>query len=181
MNCALDGKASHRQGKGKAVKINVKQSEHSLEAIRQALWHEFYLSRFAVTFETIDRNKINVSNVRLMEKKDYCGSHPGTCQIQRAHRKGAWLEGADWVEFNDRLNNVLDGFGVSANVASSVVVLRKGRERCIEYYGQPSRGPNAEWAKYGRYADYCGKVAPASRFPLGTPGIYERIAYNVEG
>jgi hypothetical protein len=163
------------------MKIVVKQSDYPLDRIQDYLWHEFYLSRFNVMFETTNHNTIKVSNVRLASNKNYCGSHPGTCRLQRQHRRGPWLEGADWVEFNDRLNNVLDQLSVSANVASSVVVLRKGRERCIEYYGQPNKGPNAEWAKHGRYEDYCGMVAPVSKFPMGTPGIYESIGYNVEG
>jgi hypothetical protein len=133
-------------------------------------------SRF--TAETrLQRNKITIHNVRLREAKHYCGNHPYPCPVspfgERPHRKGKWLEGADWVAFNDLVNDVLDDLGVSADVASSVVRLRKGRERCVRYEGY-SRGFGGayEWVKdSGCFADMIGKPHEVSEYPEGTPGI----------
>lgn len=134
--------------------------------------------RFTADVEQTDTRTLKILNVRLREKKPYCGSHPGACQIPRKHASYRYLEGADWVEFNDLLNSVLDRDSIKARVESTVVVLRQGYERCIEYRAQGSHGRNAEWAKYGIYENHCGKQSPASRFPIGTPGSYQAIGYH---
>lgn len=138
-------------------------------------------SRFTATVEHRPRNTLAIVNVRLNLKKDYCGNHPKACEPRAGkhnHKKGAWLEGADWVEFNDLLNDVLDSLDAEAYIHSSVVIVRKGALRRVEY-DATTQFSNRTWAwdKDGpedHYADWRGGVAPSSTFPNGTPGIYTR-------
>ncbi len=86
------------------------------------------------------------------------------------------LEGLDWVDFNDRLNDVLDALGISADVYSSVCNIRQGFNRRT-VYNYESRGFQNIWLKTGDQYDYMnaiGRVAPASDYPSGTPGLYTR-------
>lgn len=135
-------------------------------------------SRFTVHCEILSDKRMKLYDVRLREKKRYCGSHPNSCEVEGG-RMGRYLEGADWVEFNDRINDVLDRLNVSARVYSGVCELREGRNRRINYGSHiinPYRGLY-EWDKRGEdcdYEDYCGRIAPASSYPFGTPGSYER-------
>lgn len=127
--------------------------------------------------------EVSFGLVRLEASKLYCGNHPSACELgNKQDKKASHLEGADWVEFDDRLNDLLDAAEVSANVGDSVVI-RKGRERCIEYFNgdYPEPGRNYQWAKEGRYADYIGSIAPRALFPAGTPGRHEQTGYAVIG
>jgi len=90
-----------------------------------------------------------------------------------------YLEGADWVEFNDMLNNVCDNLGVSANIASTVCVIREGSCRRVEYDTKDYL-PGNEWQRHGVLENWIGKQAPPSDFPRGTPGAYTDI-YFCEG
>lgn len=117
----------------------------------------------------LNKNTISFHKIRLQKSKEYCGSHAGPCLLGGPDRKAVFLEGADWVEFNDRLNNIMDKLGLSANIASSVCVIRKGFLRRIKYSG----GKGGEWLKdENAYLDNCGKPAIKSSYPSGTPGIY---------
>jgi hypothetical protein len=85
--------------------------------------------------------------------------------------KRDYLEGTDWVVFNDRINDVLDRLNVNAYAASAFCVIRRGRLRRLDYF-QGRRGN--EWARVGRYYEnYCGQVAPPSDYEDGTPGLYQ--------
>lgn len=148
--------------------------------VAKSIDHRFNLgdSRFTVEVEEVGKTRIKIRNVRLRESKRYCGNHPYACDIETG-RKGKYLEGSDWVEFNDLLNDVLDGLHVGAWVRSSVCEIRRGTERRISYDGYLANSFNNEfqWYKQGEdweYEDHCGSVAPNSEFPLGTPGIYSR-------
>jgi hypothetical protein len=122
---------------------------------------------------------IKIRNIRLKEKKEYCGNHPAECIVifgPERTRRGVWLEGLDWVEFNDRINDILDELNISANVYTSVCHIRKGERRRI-HYGMWTDGRFNFWAKHGnseRYEDWRGKIAPNSIYPEGTPGYYLR-------
>lgn len=129
-----------------------------------------------------DRGRyVKIRNIRLKQKKPYCGNHPAECVgglfgAERTHRKGTWLEGLDWVEFNDHLNDLLDSLYVSANIKSSVCILRKGRRRRT-HYGMYQQGMFNQWKMDEPddcYEDFCGQAAPMSEWPWGTPGEYHR-------
>jgi hypothetical protein len=136
-------------------------------------------SRFTADVETKDGSKvINVRNVRLRERKPYCGNHPAACEAfaPRVHRRGNWLEGADWVEWNDRINDLLDAHECSAFVRTSVCIIRRGTLRRTSYeYTSNGFGRNT-WIKEDPQSmeDCIGVRAPDSWFPQGTPGIYQR-------
>lgn len=151
--------------------------------VQIAIHRDFKNSRFTMDVETIHRPKVSrvkIRNVRLKESKKYCGNHPSSCDIRpNGHTMTAkFLEGLDWVEFNDRINDTLDRLGIAANAQSSVCIIRKGNNRRIkyDYYLHPSNAL-PEWNKDegdAYYKNYTGKVAPASDYPVGTPGSYER-------
>ena len=138
------------------------------------------ISRFTVEIHE-HANKITIHNIRLRESKHYCGNHPYACPIrpggERPHRHSNCLEGADWVAFNDMLNDVLDSLGVTADVASSLCIIRKGSERRTEYKGHLfPNGIDSEWDKDTSprfYKNYLMKAAPRSIYPKGTPGNAE--------
>ena len=143
--------------------------EYSLECIMRA-------GRF--TFEMRSKGRAaSFHNIRLIEKKPYCGNHPAACDVAGG-RRGDRLEGADWVDWNDRLNDALDVLGVSARVQSAVCIIRKGRARRTSYsIGRIGSNNVPEWAKdepAAYWHDCIGEPAPASWYPPGTPGLYTR-------
>lgn len=132
------------------------------------------------------KGTIDIWNVRLRASKDYCGSHAGPCPFnpvfERPHSRRAYLEGADWVEWNDTINDVLDWAEADARVWNSICLIRQGLRRRVFYDGRPDN--RAIWcykADDEDYQDYSGTgKRPASWFPSGTPGIY-RNEYNAVG
>ncbi len=120
---------------------------------------------------------LTIHNVRLRKSKVYCGSHAGVCNTPPQKNKpfggkSKYLEGADWVAFNDLINDALDHASVSADVGSFVCNIRRGNNRRIKYTSEFS-GVNGEWDKDGSisdYADFCGKSSPKTSLPDGTPG-----------
>lgn len=165
--------------------ISIK-SDHSQEHVRQAVHEWFRPSRFNIG-EILLQGKtvLNIKMIRLKEKKRYCGNHPNACDIEGG-RMGNYLEGVDWVEFNDRLNDVCDALQVSAFIRSDrVVIIRKGRERRVNYDSHilpRAFGQQFDWdydAPECDFEDYCGRIAPASEYPYGTPGTYERTVASV--
>jgi len=146
-------------------------------------------SRFRAKVETEYHPRwkaiVRIDTVRLKKKKDYCGQHPNACIanpfVQKKHRCGSWLEGADWVGFNDGLNDVLDKYAVAADVWSfnreckegGRYFLRKGLERRMDYDSEYTQGAFQgfyAWVLEGEHENWCEKVAPRSFFPKDTPG-----------
>ena len=162
--------------------------------IKRSLEH----SRFTVgELRETDRPKgIIITQVRLRSRKLFCGAHPAACNgPERTHRKHSFLEGADWVEFNDFINNILDRLLVSAMFTSSSqefkgkMYLRKGaHRRCsYEHIYLPGAGPraNAVWEADSKYPQHWtigfGKDVPPSEFDPETPGNYAAANHNVVG
>lgn len=116
---------------------------------------------------------ISLTGIRLRKKKDYCGSHAGPCRNQgfeRPHKHMNYLEGLDWVSFNDMVNDLLDDLGVSANVESSACIMRKGRQRRQVYDGPPGSDFYLDAPDWD-YADCIGQEHLHSDCVEGTPGI----------
>jgi hypothetical protein len=157
---------------------NIIATPKRMMTIGNALARAINTSRFTANLSQI-RNGFEISTIRLRQSKDYCGNHPLPCPIRpgghRPHKHLPYLEGADWVAFNDMLNDVLDRLKVSANVASSHVIIRKGDKRCVEYDSQPLRnGIDNEWVRdSGCFECRIGIKSPRSDYPPGTPGIPE--------
>jgi hypothetical protein len=160
-----------------AFVIKIRKSKHDTQDIASAIRRALAVSRFVADVRTA-KNKISVHGVRLLEKKHYCGNHPLPCPVRpfpKRHVKSDCLEGADWVAFNDMLNDVLDSLEVDADAGSSLVTIRKGEERCTYYDAQ--RLPNGidnEWRRNsGQFENRIGQKSERSGYPEGTPGIPE--------
>lgn len=162
-----------------AFTINKIASGHTPVDIQYAIDSAFAQSRFTYKVLQGHGSKVTIQGIRLKEAKDYCGNHPLACPVRpgvhKPHKHFTFLEGADWVAFNDMLNDVLDKLKVEANVASSHVIIRKAKQRCVEYKPQTlSNGIDSEWVKdSGRFANRMGRISLRSKYPIGTPGIPE--------
>lgn len=168
------------------MKVELKDDGRLCE-VQDAIASEFRDSRFEIGSSTAHGSTIKLLRIRLRDAKQYCGNHAKACEraFEGKHKKTRYLEGADWVEFNDRLNDVLDRLELDADVHSTVCIVRKGRRRRISYdatnfIGVPGDG---EWrwdrdADDGQFEDRCGKeTKEASWFPEGTPGRHDKMAY----
>ena len=159
-----------------AFVINKVTSGQTTDLIAGAMRSALSTSRF--TAEVIQkRSSVEIRTVRLNYRKDYCGNHPLPCPVRpgkhRKHPVNTFLEGADWVGFNDMVNDVLDTLGCVCNCASSHVVIRKDGKRCVEYDSQPlSNGIDNEWRRdSGQFKSYISQQAPRAKYPAGTPGF----------
>jgi hypothetical protein len=155
-----------------------KTSGAALAAIESALLHAFSISRFTGRVE-LHKSNITIHDVRLREKKHYCGNHPNACPVRPGvhtpHKRMNFLEGADWVGFNDMINDVLDSLAVSASAGSSLCKIRKGLMRRMRYVGHFIGATNfREWDKDDtRYECYVRKGRPPTDYPQDTPGVAE--------
>lgn len=155
----------------------------TMPRVRAGLSRWLRKSRFTAIVEPTDKlYRLKISQVRLREYKDYCGQHPGPCVLGGArHRHSRYLEGADWVGFNDGLNTVLDLLNAAADVWSynreaigSRYYIRRGYERLVNYAATASGGQfNQAWLQPvdADFADYRRCPHRRSVFPYGTPGI----------
>lgn len=142
-------------------------------------------SRFTARLELMP-DGFKVLCMRLRSRKPYCGSHPDACELGgiETSRRTCYLEGADWVEFNDLLNNFFDRRRLSARIASVACIVRKYELRRT-HYGSYSLGRGNRIWNYDEpamhYSDNRGGKPMISDFPDGTPGIYQGINYHVLG
>lgn len=133
-------------------------------------------TRFTCDVFLIGKTVIKIKDIRLVEARKYCGNHPNECEIGGGGRMGKYLEGADWVEFNDTINDILDALEVSANVGTAVCKVRKLNRRRT-YYGSHMQGRFWQWnmdEPDDFYTDWSLTPSPNSDYPFGTPGVYER-------
>lgn len=169
--------------------INKLKTDIASNDIAWAIQGRIANSRFTAEVEP-RRRAVKILQVRLRKKKLYCGNHPKACEraVHGKHKRLDYLEGADWVEFNDMINDVLDMLNVECSVTTAVCILRKGRRRRVQYDANTQQADgNWAWDKDGpdfHYTDNCGngefdKVL--SKFPFGTPGIDERQEYFCVG
>lgn len=146
----------------------------------------FAESRFNVRVGLDGKGGVSIQQVRLKEKKEYCGNHPKACERPHSgkHRKMTCLEGADWVEFNEALNDLLDRLEVSAQVSASRTsgcIIRKGNRRRIEYRADKQLFDGTWQWNYDDPEDCWSSGPQPSRFPSGTPGIYTPTGYACVG
>ena len=152
-------------------------TEAQAQLVLHALENKLAQSRFTVRLETRAaprrRVDINLWSIRLREKKDNCGNHPGPCQLTwKPHKHTRTLEGLDWVSFNDGINDLLDQLGLAADVASTTCKIREGTKRRVAYRMRVIHG-HADWDPTGLYFDWLDNrlgEPKQSRFPAGTPG-----------
>lgn len=171
------------------MKVLIQDGTHASQ-VRFAILMELEHSRFECDVRTTANSKgVTIHMIRKREAEPYCGSHPAECEVGTVRYakgqepkapKAKFLEGLDWVEFNDRLNDALDKIACDANASSAICIIRKGILRRTHYgfhvENNGGRDTN-EWNKDeddGHWQNWCGEVAPASSYPQGTPGSYER-------
>lgn len=125
---------------------------------------------------------ISLPQFRMKQRREYCGHHLGPCPGFRREPKRDFLEGMEWLEVDDRINDVLDLLNLSANCYGVEGYIRKDFRRRIRYFS-PSGYGFGFMSRHGSVFDYenwCGKIAPASEIQDGTPGTYARPDYAVE-
>jgi len=161
------------------MKISIKNKSFD----RHELMHivsDYFNNHSRFTCETIPVGKtiVKIANIRLRENRKYCGSHPNACEFGRGpSRSLKYLEGSDWVEVNDTVNDIMDALGVDANISTSVCIVRKNLKR-RNFYGSHMVGFNWQW-NYDEeddcFENHVGNsYASNSEYPFGTPGLYER-------
>lgn len=180
--------------------IKLKTGEHEqdrLQRLRSLLLEKLdgsrFIARVLVDYHERFGYALRIERVRRWRSSHYCGQHPNECLnlFPRTQKKGRLLEGADWVAFNDGLNDLLDWLGEAADVWSynreargNRFYLRQGRKRRLSYSSeevwQGARFLGYAWSdsREDAYEDWCGRVgAPRSKYPDGTPGT---ASWNIE-
>lgn len=159
-----------------AFVINKITSGEQVEDIATMIRKTLAGSRFTAEVTTPTTKRVEIRTVRLTYHKDYCGNHPLPCPVRafsKPHKKTRQLEGADWVGFNDMLNDLLDAIGCVCDCASSHVIIRKSGARCMRYDAQTLNGIDSEWKRNsGVFENHIGNNRNAhAEFPQGTPGF----------
>lgn len=119
--------------------------------------------------------KMRIHNIRLKRNKPYHGPSPtprrpmkrtpwGRRGNEKIARMG-FLEGADWVEFNDLLNDFCDEQGLCANVFSSVCMIRRGWFRRISYNVVNEKG-HMIWERFAPPEHYMAMDSRTGPFPM---------------
>lgn len=161
------------------MKISIKNNSTNIGQLAVLIQRHIDMeSRFTGEVDIIGKTVIKIRNIRLVESRKYCGNHPNECELTGAPMRSAkYLEGADWVEFNDMINDILDALSVDANVATAVCIVRKN-ERRRTYYGSHMQGHFWQWNKdeedYAYQSYLLDNESPNSDYPFGTPGVYNR-------
>lgn len=162
-----------------AYAITLRTESEALRVVT-ALYSSLDHSRFTVgSVETVRRPRkgieVRLFTIRLKTSKDYCGNHPGPCRVTGGrHAKHKYLEGLDWVSFNDMVNDLLDRLDLEADVRSSTCWIRKGGKRRVSYGMFTGLFGHVDWKHDGDLSEYrdCRlKDAPQTEYPSGTPGI----------
>lgn len=136
------------------------------------------------------RQRITLHQIRLKESKPYCGNHAGPCVEKNPEGKPdvkrKYLEGADWVAFNDMVNYALDVCAFPAEVDSIDCNMRHGKMRRISYFMDPdSPERDRDFYREGfssEYEDWTNPLErsewPHSEYEDGTPGNPEWRTHN---
>lgn len=166
----------------------ISKTDIDLFSLKAVLDKKIAGSRFTVRVEVAflrgTKRGLKISEVRLRNKKDYCGAHPGPCLVTgKKHIRAAYLEGLDWVGFNALVNDTLDATSTEATVFTynresreTRYFVRRGRLRRVRYpYEYAVSGRFAHWTQGGDLAfeDHCGKPPPEIDYSAtlnGTPG-----------
>lgn len=162
------------------------------DTLETLLTQSRFTARLTVEFspnQCKGRHVLKISNVRLRQKKSYCGQHPNACVVRlfpRKHKNASYLEGADWVAFDDMLNDMCDKMEWEADIWSKSLefkgkmIVRTGRRRRIRYRSE-CRITHGGWPHYQwdttfhdeDFADRVGLFTVRSQYPEDTPGIAE--------
>lgn len=163
----------------------IPKDQHGPRYLMDLLEVQLNASRFTARLDLDTHRKtqrgVKITCVRLRNKKDYCGEHPGPCFAGGRHTTSRYLEGLDWIGFNGMINDMLDKLSADCHVFSfnreslvSKYYVRKGRRRRVAYPFS-YRGQFAHWTQSDHdFEDYCGKPPPLlgpAVLDQGTPGL----------
>jgi len=119
--------------------------------------------------------RLRIYGIRLKARKPYHGAGPvpsSQAMMRRGWGRGgrkiakmSFLEGADWVEFNDLLNDFCDELGICANIFSKVCSIRRGWFRRIAYESE-TLGRQHRWQRFPPPEHYMGVVSRTGPFPM---------------
>lgn len=108
---------------------------HGLNRIFRELHRSIEQSPFRAGLSMDEESReFHLKPIRLRTPKEYCGQHPGECQVNpfwpnRKKPRTTHLEWNDWIQFNHLVNRVLTRLRVSADVWSiPAEKLDKGRK-----------------------------------------------------
>ena len=172
--------------------IRLRDKEGDIRRVHKALLKTLKSSRFLVRNIVVkprtsgrSRATIHLNEIRLKERKHFRGCAPEFTdwQLARPCKRMQFLEAADWIEWNDLLNDMLDELDCSADVLSSACIVRKGRLRRIRYdTWEDNNGIRCSWEKTGPTSAYfdCSQypIHPYSEVEGFFPGIY-RFHHNI--
>lgn len=99
---------------------NPKDCKRISAALERAIGKD---GRFLIQEPSVLPRRVELRGVRLLQAKPYCGNHAGPCVLGRPLRSYRYLEGEDWIAFNEIVNDVLDKLKVAALVWSTRVDL----------------------------------------------------------
>jgi hypothetical protein len=134
--------------------------------------------------------QIQILGVRLKKPKPYFGNGPFANNDPMKRRgwnrkadpvvaKLSFLEGLDWIEFNDELNNFCDHFFLRADIASARCVIRRGQLRRVRYESTQIMGHHNIWrVRSGPEGYICSCESPIVPFSTtnGEPsGFYKML------
>lgn len=84
--------------------------------------------------------------IRLKLAKPYCGNHAGTCPVGTPKPKMIFLEGEDWIEFNNFINKQLKN--IDADVYSSELEIRRRLTPRVNYHIDINSKDGRDYAKW---------------------------------
>jgi len=185
----------HTNTNTKHMKLQKIKQPWTAPAVRLILETAVEASRFTANITENHDGSLKIKMIRLRTRKGYCGNHPNECVInpfigEQKHKVCRFLEGADWVEFNDMMNDALDRHAISCVIFSrpleikKKLMVRKGVMRRTAYNSEPFfrggmlRGHTWIGDEPGVWADCTGQAPVVAEFPEGTPGIHATAGYN---
>jgi len=172
--------------------IRLRSKRGDVKKVHKALLATLKNSRFlvrdiVVKEQTADRKRgvIHLNEIRLKEAKYFRGCAPEfeEWRLARPCKRAHFLEAADWIEWNDLLNDLLDELDCPADVLSRACVVRKGRLRRTRYDTLEDKyGIQSQWEKAGSKEAFsdCNQhpLHPYSEVDGSFAGIY-RFNHNI--
>lgn len=160
-------------------------SKKKVRQLSDLLLKKLKRSRFEIpprnitVFEAGNRcrhGKLRIYAVRLKTGKYYHGAGPVPQKPmeRRGWGKGSYkphklcfLEGADWIEFNDLLNDFCDELGLCADIFSRVCSIRRGWFRRVIYRSIVEKGI-VLWERFPPPEHFMGVTSTNGPFPMSS-------------
>ena len=165
------------------MKIKIYHCDVDRDIVRDALLQALDDNAFRASVSLGTRGG-DLTYVRRTRYHEYCGSHPMACEIRgrfgQRRQRAMLLEGGDWIQFNDLVNDIFDRYMIDADVGlwtGRGINIRLNTSRRINYRAYLASdfgGLQYEWSELGLpsdYEDWTGRQAPRATGPGGTPNL----------